>query len=104
VTRAAKATGIGKTQSGNLLCRRADGSDGQDQHRHCTFCRTAAAGTRDYPLRWDGLKANLDKRDLEVECGGGDFAIVYRDLRRHFELITQALCAPSRRQPESRPL
>jgi hypothetical protein len=66
--------------------------------------RTAAAGTRDYPLRWDGLKANLDKRDLEVECGGGDFAIVYRDLRRHFELIAQALCAPSRRQPESRPL
>jgi hypothetical protein len=37
--------------------------------------RTAAAGTRDYPLRWDGLKANLDKCDLEVECGGGDFAI-----------------------------
>ena len=57
--------------------------------------RTAAAGTRNYPLRWDGLKANLDNRDLEVECGGGGFAIVYRDLRQHFELAAQELCAPS---------
>ena len=56
--------------------------------------RTAAAGTRDYPLRCDGMKANLDNRDLEVECGADDFAIVYRDLRQHFELTAQESAPP----------